>query len=188
MAITEEALAKANTDLGYIDIDRYDKKKKKTITKHYVTVNARVQAFRKICPAGTIDTTVCDIDEEQVVVQAKIYDERDHLLASGTAEERKSASQINDTSYVENCETSAVGRALGMLGIGSEENMASAEEMVAALANQVELPEGKRAFGRYCSEHALSMPEMCEKLNINKTAKRSDWYAALAKLMAEQGE
>lgn len=188
MAITKESLAEANIGLGYIDIDRYDKKNKKTVTKHYVTVNARVQAFRKICPSGSIDTTVCDLDEEHVMIQAKIYDEKDHLLASGTAEEKKDASLINNTSYVENCETSAVGRALGMLGIGSEENMASAEEMVAALANQVELPEGKRAFGRYCSEHALSMPEVCERYNINKTAKKSDWYAALAKLMAEQGE
>lgn len=186
--ITKETLAEANTKLGYLDIERYDKKAGKKVTKHYVTVTARVQAFRKICPAGSIDTTVCDLDEEHVMIQAKIYDEKDHLLASGTAEERKSSSQINETSYVENCETSAVGRALGMLGIGSEENMASAEEMATALLNKVELPDGKRAFGTYCSEHALSMPEVCEQYNINKTAKRSDWYAALARLMAEQGE
>lgn len=186
--ITTEMLAKANTNLGYLDIDRYDKKKRQTVTKHYVTVTARVQAFRKICPAGTIDTTVCDLDGDHVMIQAKIYDERDHLLASGTAEESKTASQINETSYVENCETSAVGRALGMLGIGSEENMASAEEMAAALLNKPELPDGKRALGTYCSEHALSMPEVCEQYNINKTAKKSDWYAVLSKVMAEQGE
>ena len=186
--ITKENLAAANKGLGYINIDRYDKKKGVTITKKYVTVAARLQAFRKICAGGTIDTTVCDLDEEHVMIQAKIYDEKDHLLASGTAEEKKSASQINQTSYVENCETSAIGRALGVLGIGSEENMASAEEMTAVLINQVELPEGIRALGTYCSEHALSLPQVCEQYNINKTAKKSDWYAVLAKVMEEQGE
>lgn len=188
MAITKENLVNANTDLGYMDIERYDKKAGKKVTKKYVTVAARLQAFRKICPAGTIDTTVCDLDDEHVMIQAKIYDEKDHLLASGTAEERKSASQINQTSYVENCETSAIGRALGVLGIGSEENMASAEEMASALLNQVELPDGIRALGTYCTEHALSLPKICEQYNINKAAKRSDWYAVLAKVMAEQGE
>ena len=186
--ITKENLAKANTDLGYVNISRRDKKTGKTITKKYVTVTARVQAFRDICPSGTIDTTVCDLDEEHVMIQAKIYDEKDHLLASGTAEEKKASSQINETSYVENCETSAVGRALGMLGIGSEENMASAEEMTTALLNKVDFPDGIRALGSYCSEHALSLPEVCEKYNINKTANKSDWYAVLAKVMAECGE
>lgn len=176
--ITVEALAQANTGLKTVPVK----------SKKYVMVASRVQAFRKICPSGSIDTTVIDLDENHVAVQAKIYDEKDHLLASGTAEEEKGSSQINSTSYVENCETSAVGRALGMLGIGSEENMASAEEIAVALMNQVELPEGKRALGRYCSEHALSMPEVCEKYNINKTAKKSNWYAVLSKVMAEQGE
>ena len=160
--ITKENLAEANTNLGYMDIDHYNKKTGKKVTKHYVTVAARLQAFRKICPAGTIDTTVCDMDDEHVMIQAKIYDEKDHLLASGTAEERKDTTSINQTSYVEICETSAVGRALGMLGIGSEENMASADELVAALNNQVEFPDGVRALGAYCTEHALSLPEICE--------------------------
>lgn len=176
--ITNENLAKVNKGIKTVNIK----------SKQYAMVVERVQAFREICPQGTIDTTVIDLDDQHVAVQAKIYDEKDHLLASGTAEERKDATQINQTSYVENCETSAVGRALGMLGIGSEANMASADELTAALLNQVELPSGKKALGTYCSEHALSMPEVCERYNVNKTAKRSDWYAVLAKVMAECGE
>ena len=186
--ITKETLAEANTNLGYLDIERYDKKAGRKVNKHYVLVTSRVQAFRKICPSGTIDTSIEHIDDERVIMNAKISDEKGHLLASGTAEEVKGSSQINNTSYVENCETSAVGRALGMLGIGSEENMASAEEMATALMNKIELPGGKKALGTYCSEHALSMPEVCERYNINKTAKKSDWYTVLAKVMAEQGE
>ena len=75
-----------------------------------------------------------------------------------------------------------------MLGIGSEENMASAEEMATALLNKVEFPDGIRFLGSYCTEHALSLREVCEQNNLNKAAKKSDYYAVLAKVMAEQGE
>lgn len=176
--ITAESLARANLDISTIPFKG----------KKYAMVVARVQAFRKICPAGCIDTSVVEINDEHVIMQAKVMDENGELLASGTAEEVKGSSQVNQTSYVENCETSAIGRALGVLGIGSEENMASADELAAALMNQVEYPEGKRFLGTYCSEHALSLPEICEKHNINRTAKKSDWYAVLAKVMAECGE
>ena len=176
--ITIENLTKAN-----LDIDTIPFKGKK-----YAMVVARVQAFRKICPAGCIDTTVVEDDGEHIIMQAKVSDENGNLLASGTAEEVKGSSQVNQTSYVENCETSAVGRALGMLGIGSEENMASADELAAALMNQIEFPEGKRFLGTYCSEHALSLMKVCEEHNLNKTAKKSDYYAVLAKVMAENGE
>lgn len=176
--ITAENLAKANKDISTIPFKG----------KKYAMVVARVQKFREICPAGTIDTQVVEINDEHVIVQAKVCDEKGHLLASGTAEERKDSSQVNKTSYVENCETSAVGRALGMLGIGSEENMASADELANALMNQIQFPEGVKFLGTYCTEHALSLKKVCEEHNLNKTASKSDYYAVLAKVMAEQGE
>lgn len=173
MAITKETLAKANKGIKTVDIKH----------KKYAMVASRVQAFREICPGGTIDTTVCDYSDESVLVQAKIYDEKDHLLASGTAEERKGSSQINGTSYVENCETSAVGRALGMLGIGSEENMASADEMTAALLNQGELLPGKKALRIYCDEHALTLAQVWEEHGLNKESEEWAFYNVLAELM-----
>lgn len=176
--ITAENLAKANKDISTIPFKG----------KQYAMVAARVQKFREICPAGTIDTAVIEITNEHVVVQAKVYDEKDHLLASGTAEEVKGSNQVNNTSYVENCETSAVGRALGMLGIGSEENMASADELANALMNQISYPEGVKFLGAYCTEHALSLREVCSEHKLNRTAKKSDYYAVLAQVMAEQGE
>ena len=48
----------------------------------------------------------------------------------------KSSSNINKTSYVENCETSAVGRALAILGIGIDTSIASANEVEDAIAQQ----------------------------------------------------
>ena len=176
--ITKEKLAEVNKGLKTVDIKH----------KSYAMVVERVQAFRELCPNGTIDTNVVDLDEDHVAIQAKIFDEKDHLLASGTATETKGSTQINQTSYVENCETSAVGRALGMLGIGSEANMASADELTAALLNQVVIPDGKRALGAYCSEHALVYKDVYEEHHLNKTAPNSVFYAVLAEVMKEQGE
>jgi hypothetical protein len=48
------------------------------------------------------------------------------------------SSNINKTSYVENCETSAIGRALAMLGIGIDTSIASANEVSDAIAKQEE--------------------------------------------------
>ena len=59
-------------------------------------------------------------------------------LGTGTAYEKEGANFINKTSYIENCETSAVGRALGMCGFGIEVSVASAEEVQNAINNQTE--------------------------------------------------
>ena len=58
------------------------------------------------------------------------------LLATGTAYEKENSTFINKTSYIENCETSAVGRALGMCGFGIDTSVASAEEVQNEIANQ----------------------------------------------------
>ena len=73
-----------------------------------------------------------------VIMKASIYkDLKDEKpSATGIAYERESTSFINKTSYIENCETSCVGRALGMLGIGIDTSIASAEEVENALENQ----------------------------------------------------
>ena len=62
-------------------------------------------------------------------------------LGHGTAYEKENSSFINKTSYIENCETSAVGRALGMAGFGIDVSVASYEEVATAIANQ-DKPKG----------------------------------------------
>lgn len=111
--------------------------------KHYAMVAARVQAFRELIPNGCIETEIVNMTDDMCVIKATISDADGKVLATGHAYERESNGQINRTSFVENCETSAVGRALGMIGIGSEESMASAEEMVQALYQQQELDRPK---------------------------------------------
>lgn len=110
--------------------------------KEYALVASRIAAFRAICPSGAICTEIVNITDESVTMRTTVADETGKILSTGFANENKSASYINKTSYIENCETSAVGRALGMLGIGSEQNIASAEELVNAL-NQQELENRK---------------------------------------------
>jgi hypothetical protein len=70
------------------------------------------------------------------VVQATITNADGAVVAQGMAQEDKSSSRINQTSYVENCETSAVGRALGFLGIGIETSIATADEVDMAIKRQ----------------------------------------------------
>lgn len=104
--------------------------------KNYTCVAARISAFRELCPVGTISTEILSLADGVVTMKTTITDENGKILATGMAQEKETSSYINKTSYIENCETSAVGRALGMLGIGSDEQMASAEEVANAINNQ----------------------------------------------------
>lgn len=113
--------------------------------KNYAVVASRVQAFRELCPNGSIATEIVDMKDGVVTMRTTVRDEDGHILGTGFAQEKESSSYINKTSYIENCETSAVGRALGMLGIGSDEQMASAEEVANAINNQGKAPKKGKA-------------------------------------------
>lgn len=123
--ITYEAIKNANKQLETVGIKGKD----------YVTVSERVKAFRSICPEGTIETEMILFEAGRVIFKATIRDE-DRILATGYSEEKEGSTMINKTSFVENCETSAVGRALGFAGIGIDASMASAEEVATAIVNQ----------------------------------------------------
>ena len=111
--------------------------------KNYTCVAARISAFRELCPVGTISTEILSLADGVVTMKTTITDENGKILATGMAQEKETSSYINKTSYIENCETSAVGRALGMLGIGSDEQMASAEEVANAINNQNKQADNK---------------------------------------------
>ena len=83
------------------------------------------------------------IDAENCVCKCTIADNSGRVIATGHAHEERSASNINKTSFVENCETSAVGRALAMLGIGIDTSIASANEVSDAIAKQESKKESK---------------------------------------------
>ena len=104
--------------------------------KDYVMVNERIKAFRNNFKGFSLETEIIDITSESCTMRAVVRDETGRIIATGTAQERKQSSNINNTSYVENCETSAWGRALGNLGIGVDTSICSAEELSFALTNQ----------------------------------------------------
>lgn len=107
--------------------------------KQYAEVNERIKAFRMLYPEGFIDTTVIRLEDGVVVINAEVgfYDNGEpKVLGSGTAYEKEGSTNINRTSYIENCETSAVGRALGMVGIGIDTSVASYEEVSNAIKQQ----------------------------------------------------
>ena len=106
--------------------------------KQYVEVNERIKYFRQEeqYKNWTIMSEFTALDSEQCVCKATIADATGRVIATGHAHEVQGASNINKTSYVENCETSAIGRALAMLGIGIDTSIASANEVEDAIAKQ----------------------------------------------------
>ena len=139
MAITYKQITEANKGINYTDVRG----------KNYAEVAQRVQAFRKIIPDGFIVPEILKIENGIVYMKAEAgyftEDGRRVVLAVGHAFERQDASNINKTSYIENCETSAVGRALGFIGLGSEKSIASAEEVDNAIKTQEAIESGKLA-------------------------------------------
>lgn len=110
--------------------------------KDYVPVNERLKYFRQNHPLYTIETDIISLENGIVTIKAVIKDETGRVIATGHAQEKETSSFINKTSYVENCETSAIGRALAVFGIGLDTSVASAEEMQTAILNQNEILQG----------------------------------------------
>ena len=130
MEIKFEDIKKANESIITTDIKG----------KEYAEVNQRVKAFRMVYPSGFILTRMVDNENGVCTFDASVgyYDENGDAvtISRGTAQEKENSSFINKTSYIENCETSAVGRALGFAGFGIDTSIASAEEVANAIENQ----------------------------------------------------
>ena len=144
--ITYADIEKACEGLRVTPIERYNKKTGKRDTKDYVDVAQRVKAFRRLYPQGFIKTEFVRLEGGFCVMRATagFYDDGTAVVIStGTAQESQDANMINKTSYIENCETSAIGRALGMAGIGIDGGIASADEMQNALKQQEQLENTK---------------------------------------------
>ena len=103
--------------------------------KDYATVALRIAVARRTLGSSLdIVNSIKHIDKETVVIQSDGYIDGKHF-SSGIAEEKRSASRINQTSMVENCETSSCGRMLALGGF-TNDKIASAEEISAALEQQ----------------------------------------------------
>lgn len=109
--------------------------------KQYATVDSRVEFFREKFPTWSLETEypILDLDKGVCVCRAVVKDESGKVMSDGFAHEwqSKPGSMVNKTSYIENAQTSAVGRALGFIGIGiNGMGIATAEEVSTAIAHQ----------------------------------------------------
>lgn len=123
--ITFEDIKKANDTIATMNI----------AGKDYAEVNQRIKAFRMVYPEGTINTEIISLENGVCTMKSTAMNEG-KILGTGFAQEKEGSTFINKTSYIENCETSAVGRALGMCGFGIDTSVCSAEELQNALNNQ----------------------------------------------------
>lgn len=106
----------------------------------YVLVSDRINFFNETYKNGCIQTKMLsETDAEMVVIYAKVIPDiaTPDRFFTGLSQAKWGDGMVNKTSAIENAETSAVGRALGMMGIGVIDSVASADEMSkAGVSNQ----------------------------------------------------
>ena len=109
--------------------------------EEYITVESRIEEFWQKYPHGRILTEVWALDppetvKRMVVMKATIYlDATSQPATTGWAKEREGTLGANLTAFLENAETSAIGRALANLGIATMKGRVSRQEMQAVEAN-----------------------------------------------------
>lgn len=129
----------------------------------YVQVNERVEKFYEKYPNGRITTDIILNDNGTVIFKAYVYREKEDEKpsATGHAMEKEGSSFINKTSHIENCETSAVGRALAMLGFEIKKSIASREEVENAKLQQQDLE-------KITKEQALTLKNTLESMGVQE--------------------
>ena len=165
-----EDILKANEEMQKIEIKG----------NTYSQVAERIKAFRKLYPEGFIRTDLLSNENGICIVKATVgfmntKDNREateQILGTGIAYEKEGSSFINKTSYIENCETSAVGRALGMCGLGIDSDVASAEETQNAQLQQDALKpitaEKRKALIKSCEDDGIPESYICELYGVTE--------------------
>lgn len=131
--------------------------------KAYVPVAERIKAFWEKYPDGDIITEIISNFDGTCVMKASIYI-NGKLRATGHACEKENTSYLNKVSFLENCETSCIGRAMGILGIGLDGDIASAEEVGNAIYAQTTTADKTKidAMKKFIQNHNLQ--ERAEEL------------------------
>lgn len=119
----------------------------------YEPVEDRIKRFYKDNPEGRILTDIVSDDGTRIIIKASLYkgiklstgSTEDSVWTTGLAEEVRGEGFVNKTSAVENCETSAVGRALANANYAGSKR-ASREEMEKVERQTKEQPDPKADF------------------------------------------
>jgi|19_taG_2_1085344.scaffolds.fasta_scaffold43813_2 deoxycytidylate deaminase len=153
--------------------------------KDYKTVAERVADFRDKDSASSDYSIITEIIRSDDIVQMKasILSEEGRVIATGFAEEVRGSTNINKTSALENCETSAIGRALSSFGLGGTE-YASANEVMNAIAQQVEMATKEKAVSFY-KDHAEAVKRNFESLVFIREQIALDNYEEAREAYAE---
>jgi hypothetical protein len=140
----------------------------------YETVEERLIKFWKEHPDGRIDTKLVEASATRFIVQAYVYrtEVDQHPWASGLAEETISGRGVNATSALENCETSAIGRALASAGYATKGKRPSREEMAKVAAKQqvTQTIESTKAKMAQTSSEYIPVPKESDPWTISNAA------------------
>lgn len=104
--------------------------------KEYVTVNERLKEFRNTFKDYSLITEIIELGVDYATIKASIIDDKGIVRATGFAREVVAKSPINKFAFLENCETSAIGRALGNFGIGIDTAVCTADELLMKLSQE----------------------------------------------------
>lgn len=138
--------------------------------KEYVTVNERLKEFRSTHKDYCLVTDIIELGSDYATVKATIIDDKGNIRATGFAREVVAKSPINKYAFLENCETSAIGRCLGNFGIGIDEAVCTADELIQKLSYEEPKPS-KSEF-----EKDATAQKTAETKALNKAIKEGTEY------------
>ena len=122
----------------------------------YETVESRLEKWYDKFPDSRVETELIEAANTRFIVFAKLFKTETDAkpCATGLASETIAEKGVNSTSALENCETSAIGRALANAGFAAKGKRASREEMAKVNANEFEKKLEQRRYGSAGSRSA----------------------------------
>lgn len=144
-------------------------KSKRGNKKDFAVADEKIKAFRMLHPDGGINTKIISLKDGYCVTHAEITDSNGHILASGTAARQQT--KDNSDSFIEACETAAVGRALRFLGIGVETISNSDVPVLSETQKQIELAQLRSKVMAYVIRHDFSQDKIksiCERYKVEQ--------------------
>ena len=148
--------------------------------KDYRTVAFRVNEFRseEKYDGWCINTDIIEKTDVDITMKSVVTDQNGIIRGTGIANEVKGRGKVNSTSHIENCETSAIGRALACIGLAGTE-YASADELANALVQQSEMAKATAPEFEVVedgpdkdSETQEALDFLCEKIGYSTITKK----------------
>jgi hypothetical protein len=141
--------------------------------KEYIEVNERLKYYKEHHPNHPLTSEILYWENGEIIIKAEIKNEDGVVVADGIAHEKANSSHINKTSYVENCQTSAWGRALACFGIGIDTSIASSDEVKATLPPPNKQTNNNATQAQYRAIYKLGSEAKMTKGSIQEMGR---WY------------